>query len=151
MRPSTLVYNELSGLNSFQPYSLEGYISVIFYTLAVFPLAFAYIGIFVQIWDRHRKLLTVFAAPGRMALTNYLMQTAIGISLFYGIGAGLSIKYGPASFVLIAILIFVLQVMISNFWFGYFKFGPLEWLWRCLTYSQTFPIRKKGFLFRRYS
>ena len=80
---------------------MEGYISVIMYTLEVFPLAFAYIALFFQIWNSNSALLRVFAPAGRMALTNYLLQTVLGITIFYGIGFVLGIEYGPASFVVI--------------------------------------------------
>ncbi|MBT1449339.1 DUF418 domain-containing protein [Glaciecola sp. XM2] len=140
--PSSIAYSTLSGLNSFQPHSTEGYISVIAYTLAVFPLGFAYIALFVKLWNNNSGLLKMFASPGRMALTNYLMQTVLGISIFYGIGFGLAIQYGPASFVLIAILIFVLQVILSNIWLKHFQFGPVEWLWRVLTYGQWFKLKR---------
>lgn len=140
--PSSVAYAKLSGLNSFQPYSMEGYISVIMYTLAVFPLAFAYIALFFQIWNSNSALLRVFAPAGRMALTNYLLQTVLGITIFYGIGFGLGIEYGPASFVVIAITVFALQVALSHLWFKFFRFGIFEWIWRILTYGKFFDIMK---------
>lgn len=140
--PSSVVYTYLSGLNSFQAHSIEGLWSVIAYLLAVFPLGFAYLAIFAQLWHKHANWLKVFAPPGRMALTNYLMQTLIGITIFYGIGFNLSITYGPLSFALVACSIFIFQVIFSNVWFKYFQFGPVEWTWRVLTYGRWFRLKK---------
>lgn len=140
--PSTLVYAKLSGLNSFQAHSADGFLSVIAYMLAVFPLAFAYIAIFTLLWRKHKSLLSVFAAPGRMALSNYLLQTFFGIGIFYGVGFGLLLEGAPWSLVVIAILIFIIQVVISNLWLKVFMYGPAEWIWRMLTYGKRLPIKK---------
>ena len=140
--PSSVFYVNLSGLNSFQTQSLDGFLSVIAYTFAVFPTAFAYIAIFTFLWRKHSSILSVFAAPGRMALTNYLLQTFLGISVFYGIGFGLHIEGAPWSLVIIAVLTFVLQVVISNMWLKAFMYGPAEWIWRMLTYGKRLPIKK---------
>jgi uncharacterized protein len=77
-----------------------------------------------------------------MALTNYLLQTIFGVLLFYGLGLGLGQKFGLVYLFPIAIGIFILQVIYSNFWFRYFQYGPLEWVWRQLTYGKRLPIRK---------
>lgn len=140
--PSTVVYANLSGLNSFQGHSLEGFWSVIAYMLAVFPIAFVYIAIFALLWRKYPSILGVFAAPGRMALSNYLLQTFLGISIFYGIGFGLNLAGAPLSLVIIAILIFILQIIVSNLWFKVFMYGPAEWIWRMLTYGKRLPIKR---------
>ena len=140
--PSSIVYANLAGLNTFQAHSPDGFLSVIIYMLAVFPLAFTYIAIFALLWRKYPSVLDVFAAPGRMALSNYLLQTFLGISIFYGIGFGLHLKGGPLSLVAIAIAVFVLQIIVSNLWFRYFAYGPAEWIWRMLTYGKRLPIRR---------
>ncbi len=78
-----------------------------------------------------------------MALTNYLMQTILSITLFYGIGFGLGGKIGPSLFFPIGIGIYLFQVLYSNLWFRYFNYGPMEWIWRQLTYGKRLPIRKQ--------
>ena len=140
--PSSVVYTYLTGLNSFESHSIEGFWSVIAYLMAVFPLGFAYLAIFVKLWNKHANWLKVFASPGRMALTNYLMQTLICITIFYGIGFGLATTHGPLSFVVITIVIYTFQVLVSNMWFKYFHFGPVEWVWRMLTYGRLFSLKK---------
>lgn len=99
------------------------------------PLAFAYAAAFVLSWPYTRKALGVLAAPGRMALTNYLMHSLLGIILFYGIGFGLIGKLGPSAVYGVAGAIFAGQVIFSTLWLRRFSQGPMEYLWRRLTYA----------------
>lgn len=95
----------------------------------------------------HRPLARVFrllAAPGRMALSCYIGHSLVGIILFYGIGFGLGTTFGLVYIELVALLVFLLQVIICTLWFRYFHFGPLEWIWRLLTYGHYFPIVRDG-------
>lgn len=82
------------------------------------------------------------AAPGRMALTNYLMQSVIGVLLYYGIGLGLGASLPLAGVELVALLIFIAQMILSSLWLRAFRYGPLEWIWRILTYGRYFPCRR---------
>lgn len=102
--------------------------------LGTVPLALAYAAAFALAWPRGRRLLGVFAAPGRMALTNYLMHSLLGILVFYGIGAGLVGTVGPAVFYTIAAAIFAAQILASHWWLARHKQGPVERLWRAATY-----------------
>jgi uncharacterized protein len=140
--PASILYVNSGGLNTFQAHSMEGFWSVVAYELAVFPVAFAYASMFTLLWQKNTKFLSIFAAPGRMALTNYLAQTIISIGIFYGIGLQLGTTMAPLSFVVIAIVIFSSQVLLSNIWLRHYKYGPAEWLWRCLTYGQLLRIRR---------
>jgi uncharacterized protein len=103
--------------------------------LGTVPLAFAYAAGFVLIWDRARPALRLLAWPGRMALTNYLMHSLLGIILFYGIGFGLVGRLGPPGFYAIAVAIFAVQILLSRWWLERFGQGPMERLWRRLTYG----------------
>lgn len=111
------------------------------YMTSVFPLGFAYAALFALIWHKRPGLLRVFCAPGRMALTNYLSQTAIGIALFYGVGLGLLTQWNFFQLTAAALFIFAAQAVFSALWLRFFQFGPAEWLWRCLTYGKWLPIR----------
>lgn len=91
--------------------------------------------------NSYALLFRLLAAPGRMALTNYIGQTLIGILLFYGIGFGLGTSFGLIAIEFTALFVFLLQVLLSDLWLRYFRFGPLEWIWRVLTYGKVFPIR----------
>lgn len=88
--------------------------------------------------------LAFLAAPGRMALTNYIGHSVVGVFLFYGFGLGLGTHVGLVHIELIALGVFALQTVFSTVWLRYFRFGPLEWLWRMLTYGRYFAIRKRA-------
>lgn len=90
------------------------------------------------------EVLSKLAAVGRMALTNYLLQTVICVTLFYGYGFGLYGRIGPAGGILLTVAIFLLQIPFSNWWLSRYRFGPMEWLWRCLTYRQRQPMRRQA-------
>lgn len=109
-------------------------------SLFIFPAYVSLILLSLQT-DRCRYILTPVAAAGRMALTNYLTQTLILIILFYGFGFGLFYRVSLAQGVLITITLYLLQVIWSNLWFKKFKYGPLEWFWRGLTYKKFEPLR----------
>lgn len=116
----------------------------ILYLVSVFPLGFAYVAGICILFLKHPawKIFSVFAAPGRMALTNYIMQSLIGMFLFYGIGLGFGSEVGLWQTELIVLGIFIFQILFSHLWLATFKFGPLEWIWRMLTYGKWFNIRK---------
>ncbi|TCP24053.1 uncharacterized protein EV195_107220 [Tenacibaculum skagerrakense] len=79
---------------------------------------------------------------GKMALTNYIMQSFIGLILFSSIGFGLYEMMSPSQTFIAAISVFIFQVIVSKAWLTYFQFGPLEWLWRCLTYKKLFTLKR---------
>jgi uncharacterized protein len=90
---------------------------------------------------RWKKRLSVFKEMGRMALTNYLMQTIINILLFNGIGFGLAGKTGPSIYILMFVILMTLQIFFSRWWLSRYRFGPVEWLWRSLTYWNIQPMK----------
>ena len=83
-----------------------------------------------------RRLIGVFAPLGRMALTNYLMHSVICVVLSYGFGLGLWWRIGASSAVAIAAAIVVIQIPLSAWWLSRYRFGPVEWVWRRLTYGR---------------
>ena len=117
-----------------------------FYAISVVPLCLAYTSIICLRWIKKKgnSKLKVLAPLGRMALTNYLMQTIIGITLYYGVGFGFGGNIGPAIFVPIGFAVYALQILYSNWWFKYFNYGPMEWIWRQLTYWKRLPLRKQN-------
>jgi uncharacterized protein len=116
----------------------------VFYALSVVPLCLAYTSVICLRWIRKKgnSKLKVLAPLGRMALTNYLMQTIIGITLYYGVGLGFGGNIGPVIFVPIGLAVYALQILYSNLWFKYFNYGPFEWIWRMLTYGKRLRILK---------
>lgn len=108
-------------------------------------LSLGYIGAFGQLWTSLpalQRLLTPVAAAGRMALTNYLLQSIICTLLFYGYGFGLHGKMSIAQGLALSVLIWAVQVGFSVLWLSRFQYGPMEWLWRTLTYGQRIALRR---------
>lgn len=112
---------------------LPGIAAQLAYALGVVPLGLAYAALFALAWQRARSGLQPLAAPGRMALSNYIGQSLICIALFYGVGCGLIGKLGPAAIYAVAIAIFAVQVLLSTLWLRHYPQGPLEALWRRMT------------------
>jgi uncharacterized protein len=88
-----------------------------------------------------KNRLSVFKEMGKMALTNYLMQTIINILLFNGIGFGLAGKIGPSIYIFMFAFLMILQIFFSRWWLSKYRFGPVEWLWRSLTYWNKQPMK----------
>jgi uncharacterized protein len=91
---------------------------------------------------RWRPRLAPFAAVGRTALSNYLFQSIAGTLLFYSYGLGFYGRFGPAVFLIPTMVIYVLEAWLSTWWLGWFRFGPVEWLWRSVTYGAWQPLRR---------
>lgn len=91
---------------------------------------------------RWRPFLTKFAPVGRMALTNYLMQSVVCTLFFYNYTTGLYGRVGPALGLLLTVILYGAQVAFSNWWVNRYRFGPMEWLWRGMTYGK-FPSMSK--------
>lgn len=86
--------------------------------------------------------LHVFAPIGRMAFTNYIMQSVIFTFIFYGYGLGQFGQLGITPVFLLGVLVYGLQGVFSAWWLRYFRFGPLEWLWRTLTYGKLQSMKR---------
>jgi uncharacterized protein len=106
-------------------------------------LAFAYAVACVAALERPRLAarLLPLAAVGRTALSNYLLQTAIGIGVLAHTGLGPLGEITPVSGSALAVAIFALQMAASRAWLARFRFGPVEWLWRGATYGALPPLR----------
>ena len=91
-----------------------------------------------QLWPRLRQSL---AATGRMAFTNYITQSLICTTIFYGHGLGLYGYLQRWQQLLLVFAIWILQVAWSVWWLRRFQHGPVEWLWRCITHLRLFSNR----------
>jgi len=89
---------------------------------------------------RLERLTSTLAAVGRTAFSNYILQTIICTTLFYGHGFGLFGTVSRVGQFLIVIAVWVLLLVVSPLWLRYFAYGPLEWLWRSLTYGRRMPF-----------
>jgi len=90
---------------------------------------------------RFERLFRGFAAMGRMALTNYLTQSLFYVFVIYGFGFNLLPYLGPTLSLALAIGLFTVQALFSLWWLERYRFGPLEWLLRGLTYGTRQPMR----------
>lgn len=132
--------------NSVPYYSLkiEGWYQTIDYALGVFPLAMVYVVVLALALQQKTisKLLSFVAPVGKMAFSNYMLESLIGIFTFYGVGFGMLQQAGPFAWTIFAVLVFIVQIIGSTIWLRYFQFGPVEWIWRSLTYGKRQPFRK---------
>ncbi len=89
-----------------------------------------------------RACITTLAAVGRMAMTNYLMQTILCTAFFYGWGFGYFERLSRAELLGVVGVVWALQLAWSPLWLRYFRFGPAEWVWRSATYGRLQPMRR---------
>ena len=138
--PTSLLY-AWSATNG-HPWGLT--VHSLLYAVSVIPLAIVFIIGVCLLYLQNPKSVVFrwLAAPGRMALSCYISHSLIGILLFYGLGLGLGTSLGLVYIELIALVVFFIQIIVCRIWLNYFRFGPLEWLWRMLTYGRYFPIIK---------
>ncbi len=94
--------------------------------------------------DWGRRLFTPFGTVGRMALTNYVSQGLIYAIVMFGVGPGLGLagRIGSFAVVLTCIAFFAFQIAFSHWWLARYRFGPMEWLWRTLTYGERPAMRR---------
>ena len=106
------------------------------------PACLGYVGMVVVMLHSRSPFarIGILAPFGRMALTNYLMQSVICTTVFYGYGLGLwgMARSGQIVFV---VPLLAAQIGLSHWWLARFRFGPMEWLWRGFTYRQMPPMR----------
>jgi uncharacterized protein len=113
-------------------------------SLAPVVLAIGYGSLIVWIAqiEGTRRILAPFVAVGRMALTNYILHSVIFGFIFFGYGFGLFGRIGAASALLLVAIVYSFQALFSTLWLRRFRFGPLEWLWRSITYHRIQPMRR---------
>ena len=138
--PTSLLY--AWSATSGHPWGLT--VHSLLYAVSVIPLAIVFIiGVCLLYLQSPKSVVFRWlAAPGRMALSCYISHSLIGVLLFYGLGFGLGTSLGLVYIELIALVVFFIQIIVCRIWLNYFRFGPLEWLWRMLTYGRYFPIIK---------
>lgn len=112
--------------------------SNLFFTIVLFTV---FILLTIE-WNMENKN-TVLASYGKMSLTNYFVQPLIGVPFFYGFGLGMCHYFGVTYSALFGIAFVILQIAFSTYWMKRFSYGPLEWLWRALTWWDfSIPFKK---------
>ena len=138
-------------------YEVNRAIQADFHVLSVFPqmqvtyhfgrlgMALGWMGLIVLVMHKSMLLWLTqrLAAVGRMALTNYLMHSFICMILFTGIGFGLVGEFSRTQLYVVVAAIWFLQLWFSPWWLARYRFGPMEWVWRMLTYGQV-PKNKRA-------
>jgi uncharacterized protein len=101
-------------------------------------LSLGYSATVVLLWNDPvwQARLMPFSYVGRMALTNYLMQSLICTTIFYSYGLGVYGRVGPLADLFLALFLYSLQVPFSKWWLSSRRYGPMEWVWRRLTYGR---------------
>jgi uncharacterized protein len=142
--PANLLLAFLLPRVAYLPASWPGLVEVTAYAVGVPLLCLGYVGALALL---HRSaagwLIAPFAAVGKMALTNYLAQSAVCVAIFYGVGLGLYGSTGLTTALLIALVVFAFQLALSAIWLERFHYGPVEWVWRQATYGRRFPLRRE--------
>ena len=87
------------------------------------------------------RLLSAFAPIGRMAFTNYLMQSAVFGFVFFGYGLGQFGRMDATLAFALGVAVYIAQMLLSAWWLRRYRFGPIEWLWRTLMYGVAQPMR----------
>ncbi|MBA6389992.1 DUF418 domain-containing protein [Colwellia sp. BRX10-3] len=108
-----------------------------------FVMAVGYFGLIMCLLtdEKWHKRLSVFTPMGRMALTNYIMHSVILTTIFYSYAGGYFGEISRAPQMLIVLAIVVFQLLFSRWWLNNYAFGPLEWLWRSLSYKKLQTMR----------
>ncbi|SFH37066.1 uncharacterized protein SAMN04488066_10292 [Halorubrum aquaticum] len=91
-------------------------------------------------WRPNGPATRAFAAVGRTAFTNYLLQTVVATTVFYGHGLGLFGSVSRIEALGMVVAFWAIQVVLSVLWLRRYRFGPVEWLWRTLTYGERQPM-----------
>jgi uncharacterized protein len=106
----------------------------------ILPLGYSALVLAIGTIDRGR-FLAWFEPIGRMAFTNYVIQSVLLGWIFYGYGLGLFGKIGPADGMVLVVAIYIGQMVLSFWWLKRFRYGPLEWLWRAIMYGKRPEFR----------
>ena len=123
--PATMAFNSA-------PYDLE--------RLAV-ALAHASVVMLIVKAGALRWLTSRLAAVGQMALSNYLFTSLVCTTIFYGYGFGLFGRLQRFQLYYVVASLWIFQLIVSKIWLAHFRFGPMEWVWRSLTYWRKQPMR----------
>jgi len=141
-----LAYYMSTAMGDYFQLKEKGLFQTIVYALGVAPLALAYTGSFMLLFQHagFKKIISLIAPVGKMAFSNYVLQSLVGNFVFLGAGLGLMGQVGPVYFTIFGIGFFITQVIISTLWLKYFNYGPVEWLWRSATYKKWQLMRKNN-------
>lgn len=140
-----LLYTLLPHLPRGNPDTLDGWIYLL--VTNVINISSAYLWIIFIVWMYHsekvQKALAPIVSYGRMGLTNYIVQSVLGVLLFARFGSGLGQHLGIFFAMLLCLSYTILQIAGSHYWLKTFRYGPFEWLWRSGTYMKWQSLKIK--------
>ena len=142
----TIIYIPLQVLADKEMISLPRSVLYPFIKAGILSMAIFYATSIAQLYSKQRAiwLKDIFRNVGRMTLTNYLMETLLYVLVFYNIGLGLLGAFSFGMIWLVSLVFYFLQGLFSKWWLAKFYYGPVEWVWRQLTYRKRFPIAKRA-------
>jgi uncharacterized protein len=116
------------------------------YDLGRVPVALGHVGAIMLFCKLpiFKWLKISLAAVGKMALTNYVMHSVFAMFIFTGAGFGLFGTFERFELLYIVVSIWIFQLISSPIWLKYYQYGPLEWIWRNLSYLKKHPFRRAG-------
>lgn len=128
----------------FNYYEYTKHVKVEYYELSRTVRALGIFGLIMLLYRSgwFKWFFSLMQPVGQMAFTNYLMQSVLCGLFFYGIGLGMYGKLQRYEIYFVVGAVWVIEVIWSHIWLRYFRFGPLEWLWRSLTYWKRQPLRR---------
>ena len=137
--PMNLAFAALGGNDALLPASAKGLLSITLGSLGIPLLSLALFAAFALYWRKRRGSGNLFVASGRMALTHYLGQSLVCVTLFYGIGFGLfqQVSYGVG--LLMVLAVYLTLALVCRAWLKFHAQGPMEMLWRRLAYGRQRP------------
>lgn len=118
--------------------------SYLTYDIGRIPVTMGHVGLVMLVCHKGwlNWLTSRIAAVGRMALTSYVSHTVICAFIFFGIGFAMFGELQRYQLYYVVFGIWVLQLIVSPIWLRHYRFGPLEWLWRSLTYNRRQPMKR---------
>ncbi len=140
----TVLYIILVVLSDEKIISTPSFILYPFLKIGILFTTLFYSTSLIQLYYKKRfpRLMHAFRNLGCMTLTNYLAETILYVIIFYGIGFGLLGDFSFGIIWLCSFIVYFLQAIFSKWWLSKFYYGPVEWIWRQLTYLQRFQLKK---------
>jgi uncharacterized protein len=144
----TVLYVVLVVLNDEKIISIPSFILYPFLKIGILFTTLFYTTSLIQLYYKKKlpRLMQAFRNLGCMTLTNYLTETILYVIIFYEIGFGLLGEFSFSIIWLCSLIIYFLQALFSKWWLSKFYYGPVEWIWRQLTYQQKFKLKKTDVL-----
>lgn len=135
--------------NYYNNWNMEAYFQfgLLINVLGSVPLTLAYAALIIIAFKKgfFRAVTNLLISVGKMALSNYLMQSVICIFIFYGFGLGLHASLSRLELIPIVIGIWIFQIVFSKVWLHFFAQGPIEWLWRsCSSFAPQSILKPKS-------